>query len=132
MEQYDYTDMRNSDLVFADMDMLNRSQLEAVSEFVMELKKRGEHEAHNQFGQWFDAALLPVFKNFAALTYSVLEISRTPVDITAAFRNPRGVDFSDECRSMKTAFCMAGHVYLQKEGDDVVLGMVFNPEQFRG
>lgn len=132
MEQYDYTFMGNSDLVLAELDMLSRSQLKAAGEAITEIKKRSEQESRRQFCQWFDTALLPVFKRFAETTCSVLEVSRTPADITAVFRNSQGVDLPDECRGMKTAFCMAGHVYMQKEGEDMVLGLVFSPEQFKG
>ena len=132
MERYDYTDMGNTDLVLADMEILSRSQLRAVGEAITEIKKRSELESLSQFSQWFDTALLPMFKNFAETTCSVLEVSRNPADITAVFRNPQGVDFSDDCRGMKTAFCMAGNVYVQKEGDGIILGMLFCKEHFRG
>ncbi len=132
MERYDYTDLENAGLVFAELDSLSRSQLKAVDNAITEIKKRGENESLSQFGRWFDAALLPVFKNFAETTCSLLEINRSPTNITVLLRNSRGVDISDECRSIKTAFCMAGHVYVQKEGDDMVLGMVYNWEQFKG
>lgn len=132
MEQYDYTDLGNADLVITDVEVLSRSQLKAVSEAIAEIRKRSEYESLSQFSSWFDAALLPMFKSFAETTCSVLEISRTTADITVIFRNSRGMDFSDGSRGIKTAFCMAGHVYVQVEGVEVVLGMVFSRELFCG
>lgn len=87
------------------------------------IKRKGQN-----FKAWFDAAFLPILKNFAALTGSKLTIQQDSIhDITAALTSRCGFDITAEQKQMHMILAAADHISVTKwSGSDMVeLSLLF-------
>lgn len=77
MERYDYT--ANVDLarnVPEELDRLTNKEMIALHEAIQRIRQDTEIEATTKHMEWFDTAILPVLKEYAEQTSSILDIER--------------------------------------------------------
>lgn len=66
----------------------------------------------------FDAAFLPILKDFAAITGSRLKIQQDPWhDITATFSSQCGIDITPSEKRMRMIISAADHISINKQTD---------------
>ena len=66
----------------------------------------------------FDAAFLPILKDFAEITGSRLKIQQNPWhDITATFSSQCGIDITPSEKRMRMVISTADHISINKQAD---------------
>ena len=66
----------------------------------------------------FDAAFLPILKDFAEITGSRLKIQQDPWhDITATFSSQYGIDITPREKRMRMVISAADHISINKQTD---------------
>ena len=88
-------------------------------------KKNTEAE---DFKNWFDAAFLPILKDFAALTGSKLTIQQDSFhDVTATLASRCGFDITTNQKRMHMVVAAADHISINRWSDsnEVELTLIF-------
>lgn len=113
MERYDFT--VNADVVGSvpeELDRLTNKEIIAVHDAIQRIRKETEADATTKHIAWFDTAILPVLKEYAERTSSILDIERDRETlIQATFRNSGGLDISSESRCLYVAIMSAVHIF---------------------
>ncbi len=128
MERYDFT--ANADLagnVPAELDRLTNKEVIAVHEAIQKIKQDTETEATTKYTEWFNTAILPVLKEYAERTSSILDIERDRETlIQATLRNSCGLDISSDSHRLYMAVMSAVHIFVDVEDGDPVLVLTYD------
>ncbi len=92
MDTYDYSNNSISELAGV-MDKLTRKEVKQVLAAVETIKLQQAEDNRKTRNAWFDAGILPVLKEFAEMSGSVLIVEREQEVIAATFKNGIGFDF---------------------------------------
>lgn len=128
MERYDFTVNANVvGNVPEELDRLTNKEIIAVHDAIQRIRKETEADATTKHIAWFDTAILPVLKEYAERTSSILDIERDKETlIQATFRNSGGLDISSESRCLYMAIMSAVHILIDVEGGDPVLILTYD------
>lgn len=128
MERYDFT--VNADLagnVPEELDRLTNKEMIAVHEAIQQIKQNTETEATTKHMEWFDTAILPVLKEYAEQTSSILDIERDRETlIQATLRNACGLDISSDSHCLYIAIMSTVHLSVDVENGDPVLVLTYD------
>lgn len=128
MERYDYT--ANVDLarnVPEELDRLTNKEMIALHEAIQRIRQDTEIEATTKHMEWFDTAILPVLKEYAEQTSSILDIERDrEMLIQATLRNACGLDISSDSRCLYMAIMSTVHLSVDVENGDLVLVLTYD------
>ena len=128
MERYDYT--ANVDLarnVPEELDRLTNKEMIALHEAIQRIRQDAEIEATTKHMEWFDTAILPVLKEYAEQTSSILDIERDrEMLIQATLRNACGLDISSDSRCLYMAIMSTVHLSVDVENGDPVLVLTYD------
>ena len=117
--------------ITAELDIMTVKERKAAAQAIRRIRQNGCAVRIDRSRSWFNAALLPVLRDFAEMTASVLEISSDDAPIfTAVLKNRTGWDITESCRMMRMAFHMADYIRISAETDTVVLTLVFDCEKY--
>ena len=126
MEQYDFTDAGNAKDIYGLLDCMSEKELEMAREAVRNIRETAllaQYERHNI---WFAHTLLPIFKEYAQMTSSLLQVERDSGTIDVLFRNSSGLDITENCKGMYMAFMMAVHIFMDSDGGDAILALTYD------
>lgn len=114
------------------MEELDSRQRLAVHEAVEKIKSDAERETIVRHTEWIDNAIIPTLKEFAAFTFSVLEIERDDKGILVAIlRNSYSISIMESCRSMYMALLMASYIAVEKDQNgNAVLSLTYDCQKF--
>ena len=108
METYDF---RNTEIqerqeqFMQEVDNLTNSEMEELLEAFETIIANSKAKKNETSENYFNISVLPVLKDFAELTGSILEILRDEHNIiTATFKNARRIDLTESCVCMKMVF----------------------------
>ena len=76
MEQYDFTDAGNAKDIYGLLDCMSEKELEMAREAVRNIRETALLAQYERYNIWFDHTLLPIFKEYAQLTSSLLQVER--------------------------------------------------------
>ncbi len=131
MKRYDYSTEADDLDITAELDIMTVKERKAAAQAIRRIRQNGCAVRIDRSRSWFNAALLPVLRDFAEMTASVLEISSDDAPIfTAVLKNRTGWDITESCRMMRMAFHMADYIRISAETDTVVLTLVFDCEKY--
>ncbi|RHB47651.1 hypothetical protein DW886_03590 [Enterocloster aldenensis] len=132
MERYDFT--VNADLagnVPEELDRLTNKEMIAVHEAIQQIKQNTETEATTKHMEWFDTAILPVLKEYAEQTSSILDIERDrEMLIQATLRNACGLDISSDSHCLYMVIMSTVHLSVDVENGDPVLVLTYDLKEF--
>ena len=84
------------------LDKLNPEQIQQLGEALRQIRQESQQQAAERSLKWFYAAVVPVLKDFASTTESVLELREMAGNIVeAGLRNRIGYDITKNARCMK-------------------------------
>ena len=128
MERYDFT--VNADLagnVPEELDRLTNKEMIAVHEAIQQIKQNTETEATTKHMEWFDTAILPILKEYAEQTSSILDVERDRETlIQTTLRNSCGLDISSDSHRLYMAIMSTVHISADVENGDPVLVLTYN------
>ena len=80
-----------------------------------------------KYTEWFNTAILPVLKEYAERTSSILDIERDRETlIQATLRNSCGLDISSDSHRLYMAVMSAVHIFVDVEDGDPVLVLTYD------
>jgi hypothetical protein len=126
MEQYDFTDAGNAKDIYGLLDCMSEKELEMAREAVRNIRETALLAQYERYNIWFDHTLLPIFKEYAQMTSSLLQVERDSGTIDVLFRNSSGLDITENCKGMYMAFMMAVHIFMDSDGGDAVLALTYD------
>lgn len=134
MEIYDFrnTDLQDQQQKFMqEIDTLNKTEFNELVKQFEQIKEKSYTNDIETVIEWFDLAILPVLKDFAELTSSILEIERgTKNIITANIKNTNMVCITESCICFKMVLLGAAQIAIDRENEFVVLSLIFDCNKF--
>ena len=126
MEQYDFTDAGNAKDIYGLLDCMSEKELEMAREAVRNIRETALLAQYERYNIWFDHTLLPIFKDYAQITSSLLQIERDSGTIDVLFRNSSGLDITENCKGMYMALMTAVHIFMESDAGDAVLALTYD------
>ena len=126
MEQYDFTDAGSAKDIYGLLDCMSEKELEMAREAVRNIRETALLAQYERYNIWFDHTLLPIFKEYAQMTSSLLQVERDSGTIDVLFRNSSGLDITENCKGMYMAFMMAVHIFIDSDGGDAILALTYD------
>ena len=130
METYDF---RNTEIqerqeqFMQEVDNLTNSEMEELLEAFETIIANSKAKKNETSENYFNISVLPVLKDFAELTGSILEILRDEHNIiTATFKSARRIDLTESCVCMKMVLNAASHITVDREGEYTTLTLIFD------
>ena len=113
----------------ADMaENLSQKEAAVAMEAIEKVYQKRADDAVRDFRTWFDAALLPILKDFAELAGAKLTIRQDHFhDITAVFTGRCGFDITATQKRMRMAMAAADHISVNRwsGSDEVEFSLIF-------
>lgn len=126
MEYFDFTGANNAKDVYALLDSMSEKELGMVKDVIRNICENADSTVYQRYNRWFDHSILPVLRDYAQVTSSLLQIERDSGTIDVLIRNNRGLDITENCRGMYMALMMAVHIFIEADGEDTVLCMTYD------
>lgn len=110
-----------------DFDNLSGKQQLEVAEAIKNIKQEKEQEAKI----CFNSAILPILKDFAELTSSLLTIEENNKNQTviATLKNSCSLDITENCRCMRGLLIIANYINITVEDEGIILSLIFDYEK---
>lgn len=132
MDTYDYRSLGNDfDTASRKLDTFNTKQLRQAIQAIEVIEADAAHDNRVYWGQWFNNALMPVLKDFAEMTGSLLQVDMNLEMgiLTAEIINPEGLDITESCM-LRTAIFTATHITIDTNENGVVLVLIFDSNKY--
>lgn len=132
MDTYDYRSLGNDfDTASCKLDTFNAKQLRQAIQAIESIEADTARDNRVYWGQWFNNALVPVLKDFAEMTGSLL---RLDMDLemgilTAEIINPQSLDITESCM-IRTAIFTASNITIDTNENGVVLVLIFDSNKY--
>lgn len=128
MNEFDYTNTSNIDKLSMMVDDLTPEEAEAAVAAIKDIRKDAPNKKAEEFKKWFDAAFLPILKDFAQVTASSLKIEQDAHDdIIATLTSKFGFDITVNQKLMHSVVSAADHISVTKwtNADEIQLTLIF-------
>ena len=126
MATYDYRSGWDPELD-GQLDTLSSEERKRLDKALRQIRQESQQQAAERSLKWFYAAVVPVLKDFASTTESVLELREMAGNIVeAGLRNQVGYDITDTARCMKTVMMLAVHTEIGAKDNEVLLTLTFD------
>ena len=100
------------------MEDLSSEEAAAALAAIRDVREEQADRKVQNFKNWFDAAFLPILKDFAEIAGSRLKIQQDPWhDITATFSSQCGIDITPSEKRMRMVISAADHISINKQTD---------------
>lgn len=127
METYDFRDGSLYGVPEA-VDQLSQKEMLRLKDMLETIKGDSEMERAEGGMEWLRNAIVPVLKDFAEMTSSLLCIEeldgRSAMVVTV--RNGNGMDVTESCKCMKALMVLASHIGINAPDGTAELTMVFD------
>lgn len=111
----------------AEFDKLDTEQKKRLNAALKQIKKEREREAAECSKKWIYSAILPVLKNFAKESRSLLTIKTQENGlIIADLKNDCGFHISGEYIPVKSILNMAAHIEIGMRDGSIVLSLTYD------
>lgn len=118
MQEFDFTGTHDENELAAIVEDLSSEEAVAALAAIRDVREEQADRKVQNFKNWFDAAFLPILKDFAEITGSRLKIQQDPWhDITATFSSQCGIDITPSEKRMRMVISTADHISINKQTD---------------
>lgn len=122
-------DFRNDEKDLSlEIDGLSSREMEKLGSALETIRQETREEKSKSCENWFESALLPVLKEYAEETSSLLEINSTDNLYMAFLENGTGFTI-DDGSMMKYILVMASSVNVSSDGEKTSLSLTFDFNQ---
>lgn len=113
------------------IDLLSEQQAKQVSEFIDTVREKTSQEQIEQSINWFNSAILPILKEFAEMTCSILSVEKEDTQIfVATLKNNNEIDITESSKPLQMIINLANHVNINSKNDEITLSLVFDCADF--
>ena len=126
--EFDFTGADQAGNLADIAENLSQAEAAAAMEAIESVRRKRADDAIQDFRSWFDAALLPILKEFAELAGAKLTIRQDRFhDITATFTGRCGFDITATQKRMRMAMAAADHISVNRwaGSDEVEFSLIF-------
>lgn len=126
--EFDYTGTDKTGNLADMAENLSQAEAVAAMEAIEKVRREQADDAVRDFQTWFDAAFLPILKEFAELAGAKLTIRQDRFhDITAVFTGRCGFDITATQKRMRMALAAADHISVNRwsGSDEVEFSLIF-------
>ena len=126
--EFDYTGADGAGNLAAMAENLSQEEAAAAMEAIESVRRKRGNDAVRDFRAWFDAALLPILKDFAELAGAKLTVRQDHFhDITATFTGRCGFDITATQKRMRIALAAADHISVNRwsGSNEVEFSLIF-------
>ncbi len=125
---YDFSSDRDMlEEISKKMESMDQRQLDRLQTEAVRIMTEGRQEQIKEAKSWFEAAALPVLKNFAETSSATLDISHEDeTTIIVTFQNKCGYDLAENDRHMRMLVGFSNHVSIEKVGENIALVLAFD------
>ena len=117
-ELQNITETHDENELAAIVEDLSSEEAVAALAAIRDVREEQADRKVQNFKNWFDAAFLPILKDFAEITGSRLKIQQDPWhDITATFSSQCGIDITPSEKRMRMIISAADHISINKQTD---------------
>lgn len=132
MEIFDYT-QNEKDALSIEVDSLSAKEVGKVNQAIVGIKKEFTSIRQENSLIWANNAILPILKDFAEVTSSVLQVDTdNPRILVATLKNTAGFDITESCKCMKLIFDLANHIGIDVENGQIALSLIFDCSDYIG
>lgn len=125
-QEFDFTDITTENRLSEIAEELSPEETAAAIVAIQNIQNEHNKRKGQNFKAWFDAAFLPILKNFAALNGSKLIIRQDSLhDITAALTSRCGFDITAHQKQMHMVLAAADHISITKWSDSDTVELTF-------
>ncbi|MBT9790770.1 hypothetical protein GPK90_15845 [Clostridium sp. MCC344] len=128
MQEFDFTKRDGANELSEMAEQLSLKEAAAAIAAIHATRDEKKNTEAEDFKNWFDAAFLPILKDFAALTRSKLTIQQDSFhDITATLTSRCGFDITTNQKRMHMVVSAADHISVNKwsDSDQVEFTLIF-------
>ena len=128
MQEFDFTNRDGATELSEMTEHLSHDEAAAAIAAIHATKDEKKNTEAEDFKNWFDAAFLPILKDFAALTGSKLTIQQDSFhDVTATLASRCGFDITTNQKRMHMVVAAADHISINRWSDsnEVELTLIF-------
>ena len=128
MQEFDFTNRDGANELSEISAHLSHDEAAAAIAAIHATKDEKKNTEAEDFKNWFDAAFLPILKDFAALTGSKLTIQQDSFhDVTATLASRCGFDITTNQKRMHMVVAAADHISINRWSDsnEVELTLIF-------
>lgn len=126
MERFDFTGANSAKEIYGMLDCMSEKELAMARDAVKSIRDLSELTEYQRYNMWFDHTLLPIFRDYAQITSSLLLIERDGGTIDVLIRNSDGLDITENCKGMYMALMMAVHILIEEDGGDAVISLTYD------
>lgn len=126
--EFDYTGTDQAGNLADMAENLSQAEAAAAMEAIESVRRKRADDAVRDFRAWFDAALLPILKDFTELTGAKLTIRQDHFhDITATFTGRCGFDITATQKRLRMVLAAADHISVNRwsGSDEVEFSLIF-------
>ena len=118
MQEFDFTNRDGANELSEMTEHLSQDEAAAAIAAIHATRDEKKNTEAEDFKNWFDAAFLPILKDFVALTGSKLTIQQDSFhDITATLASRCGFDITATQKRMHMVVAAADHISVNKWSD---------------
>lgn len=132
VESFDYRGNEAvADNVLVEVEQLDDTQRVALHKELQRIKQESKAEKTANSIEQFDSIILPILKQFASSTCSLLEVERDDIGIiTACFHSTRVLEITPDYKCLYLALLMAAQICVDEEQGQVVLALTYDCRKF--
>lgn len=110
-----------------EFDKLNLQQKAKLNEALKQIRQGDERTAAEHSQKWFKRAVIPVLKDFAEITESVMTVKEMDGSIyEVILKNPYGYDITEDSRNLRAMMGLAVHMSIGIRDNEVILTLTFD------
>lgn len=111
----------------AEFDKLNLQQRIKLNEALKQIRQENARTAAERSKEWFQEAVIPVLKDFAEITESVMTVKQMEGSIyEIILKNPYGYDITEDSRSLRIMMGLAVHIGIEMRNGEVILALTYD------
>lgn len=112
----------------ATIDRLSSRELIKLSKVAENIYQTQKQDQIKKAKEYFDVAILPLLKDFAEMSGSLLYIEERDEkgSIQAIFKNSAGFDITESCKLMRNAIFVSNAIGIMSEENESVLSLVYD------
>lgn len=126
MQEFDFTSTFEENELAAIIEDLSPAEIAAAMTAIQDVREKQADRKREDFKDWFDAAFLPILKDFAEITGSKLKVEQdSHHDIIVALSSRCGIDITPTEKMMHMVVSAADHISVSIGAGQVEFSLIF-------
>ncbi|HJC48554.1 MAG TPA: hypothetical protein IAA04_10925 [Candidatus Lachnoclostridium pullistercoris] len=130
MEVYDYSNKKTFDDLSIEVDCLTEKERMELSKELIRIREKHENDNKAHWLNWFESSILPILKEFAEMTESLLEIDVNEQSlINISLKNNYSINITENCM-VKFILQLAQHISVEAKDNEVIFSFTFDCNKY--